>query len=124
MPTVRDVMSPYVISAAPSDSVAAARESLVVNGVNCLPVLDNEHLMGVISAWDLNKASGSDAPVGEIMTTQVEKIGPDDTTGEAARRMIDAFVHHLVVIGDKGEVLGVLSSFDLLPELVETDLAP
>ena len=121
MPTVSDVMSPYVISTAPSDSVDAARENLVTNGVNCLPVLENKHLMGVVSAWDLNKTVGGDAPVREVMTTKVEKIGPDDTTSEAARRMVDAFVHHLVVIDEKGEVLGVLSSFDLLPELAGLD---
>ena len=121
MPIVSDVMSPYVISTSPSDSVETARETLVTHGVNCLPVLDNEHLMGVVSAWDLNKVPVGDSPVSEVMTTKVEKIGPHDTTTEAARRMVDAFIHHLVVIGEKGEVLGVLSSFDLLPELAERD---
>jgi CBS-domain-containing membrane protein len=32
--------------------------------------------------------------------------------------MLDDFIHHLVVVDEEGEVVGIVSSFDLLAEFV------
>ncbi|HEX6307071.1 MAG TPA: CBS domain-containing protein [Longimicrobiales bacterium] len=51
--------------------------------------------------------------VGEVMSSGVISIGPDQTLVEAARAMLDNHVHRLIVI-DGARVLGVITETDLV----------
>lgn len=50
---VRDVMTPYVISVAPGDSVAAAARQMTEYGVHRLLVMEGPTLVGLVSSLDL-----------------------------------------------------------------------
>ena len=49
----------------------------------------------------------------DIMTTDVVTVGPKEPVQEVARRMIDGRIHRVLVM-DRGELLGIVTSFDLL----------
>ena len=53
------------------------------------------------------------------MSDNVTMIGADESLPEAAARMREAYIHHLVVVDDE-QMVGVLSTFDLLGEIAET----
>jgi CBS domain-containing protein len=53
---VGDVMNPSPITGTPSDTVEQVRETMTVNHVRYLPVLDDAELLGVISFHDIAKA--------------------------------------------------------------------
>ncbi len=118
MRTVENVMTTTLITAKPNDLVGPIRDAMLDSGVHCLPVLDDGGgLAGIISAWDLVEEYSPQEGIANAMTTSVLTIGPSALLEEAAAMMCDNFVHHLVVL--KGEkVVGVVSSFDLLGELV------
>ncbi|MCA9216093.1 MAG: CBS domain-containing protein [Planctomycetales bacterium] len=50
---VEQVMQSEVISVEPNDSVQVAAELLAANHIHRLPVVDNGHLVGVISSHDI-----------------------------------------------------------------------
>ncbi len=58
--------------------------------------------------------------VGDVMTPNVRKVGPDATIDEALRLMVVHGYRHLLV-EDKGKVLGLVSIRDLMAALVLPD---
>ena len=99
-----------------------------------VPVVDGAgHVSGVVSEADLLlKEVGLDALTGlratgrrgelakaagltaaDLMTQPVVTIGPEDSVGEAARRMHAYGIKHMPV-GHDGELVGIVSRIDLL----------
>jgi CBS domain-containing protein len=74
-------------------------------------------LVGVVSERDLTVAVANDEDldstrVVDIMTTEVVTVPVATTIGDAAAKMAEADVRHLVVL-DHGTVVGVVSSRDV-----------
>jgi hypothetical protein len=91
-----------------------------------LPVVENDHLAGMLSASDL---IGRDAPdagrqrVGAVMQRQTESLGRDSTLLEAATRLVAGDFHALPVTDPSGRVIGIVTSTDLV-RLLLGQLAP
>jgi CBS domain-containing protein len=63
-----------------------------------------------------------DVRVGEIMTREVLTLPPETEAGEAARRMLRADVHRVLVVeGEK--LLGVVSTTDMMKAVAQHGLA-
>lgn len=54
------------------------------------------------------------------MTEDVISIGPEASLVAAAEKMMVNYVHHLAVADDQLKVLGIISSFDLLGEIISS----
>ena len=118
MRTIDEVMSTTLLTASPSDLVGPVRDTMLDGGVHCVPVVDDDgHPVGIVSAWDLVEEYAPEEGIANAMTTKVLMLGPTALVEEAAAVMRDNFVHHVLVV-DEGKVIGVVSSFDLLGELV------
>ena len=91
-----------------------------------MPVVDDGGgLLGVISATDIlaleEEAEGERVrqtvldrtTVRDVMTPEPLTISPDGDVREAARRMLEADVHRLIVIAD-GRIVGVISTTDII----------
>ncbi len=59
--------------------------------------------------------------VGEIMTPEVLTLPPDTEASEAARRMLRADVHRVLVVED-GKLLGVVSTTDMMKAVAQYGL--
>ncbi|WP_457591099.1 homocysteine biosynthesis protein [Geoglobus sp.] len=113
---VKSVMSSPAITVKPDESVEGASRVLIENGINHLPVVDDEgRLVGIVTSWDIAKAValGKAKRVEEIMTRRVITASPDDPIEIAARKMDTHKISALPVVDQKGRVLGVVSSEDL-----------
>lgn len=66
---------------------------------------------------------GGGGRVSEIMTTSIYSIGEDATAAEAARAMLQAHVHRLLVMRD-GKPVGIVSASDLLTLLLDDEEEP
>lgn len=117
--TVNDLMQDTVMTATPSQSVGHVRDVMRRNGVHMLPVVNPEmEPIGVISASDLLDEHHSDStPIRSLMTEKVYTIPRYAAPHLAARMMRNHHLHRLVVTHEQ-QVVGILSSFDLL-RLVE-----
>ncbi|GCL63745.1 PAS domain S-box protein [Pseudaquabacterium pictum] len=74
--------------------------------------------VGVVTARDAARclAAGGDAgaqPLATVMSQPVHSIGTSATLNAAADRMLALQVRHLVVLDDRGQLVGMLSGHDL-----------
>jgi CBS domain-containing protein len=105
-------------------SVYSAIELMAEKRVGALLVIDEGHLVGVVSERDyarkviLEGKSSRDTFVREIMTPSPITIGCDTAVEEAMRTMTENRIRHLPVIDTEGHVAGVLSIGDLVKWIV------
>lgn len=53
IPTVGDVMAPYVYTLQPDQTVAHAAEQMANHKISGLPVVDNHKLVGIVTEYDI-----------------------------------------------------------------------
>ena len=91
--------------------------------ISALPVVDYEHYpIGIVTEADLVRVPRSDqsAVVGEmpshaaaLMSPVFHTVPQDASLETAARRMLKARVHHLLVVDANERLVGILSALDL-----------
>jgi CBS domain-containing protein len=84
-------------------------------------VFDGQKLVGVITLRDIVRAALAEPDITEVrvetyMTTQPWVVSPGWSVKDIAARMINHNIEHVPVVQD-GEVVGILSSFDLVAYL-------
>jgi CBS domain-containing protein len=84
-------------------------------------VFDGQELAGVITLRDVVRAALAEPDITEVrvetyMTTQPLVVSPGWSVKDIAARMINHNIEHVPVVQD-GEVVGILSSFDLVAYL-------
>jgi len=115
---IADLMSKRVITAQPHHTVEHVREMMNKNRILAVPIVgpDGEP-MGIVTSSDLMDEHNDQSPINKVMTEQVYKLPAYNNVDVAARVMRKHKIHHVVVTHEQ-EVVGIISSFDLL-ELVE-----
>ena len=115
---ISDLMAENVISVEPNATIGDARRLFQEKKLHAVPVIaDDGVLAGILSTRDLVTDARDDQSVHELMTEHVYTIPQYNDVHHAARLMRNHKVHHVVVTHEK-QVVGILSSFDLL-KLVE-----
>src|SRR5215475_7466186 len=140
--TVKDIMTTRVIwvskNATFREMAAALREyrvsafpvvdddRKVIGGVSEADMLAKEALIdepgfvgGILHRRDQAKARGITA--GDLMTTAVVAVRPEDTVEHAAKLMYDRGVKRLPVTDESGHLVGIISRADVLSVFDRTD---
>ncbi len=65
----------------------------------------------------------AEATVGSVMTTSVVSLAPGSAVREAAQLMVATGVHRILVVDEGGELVGLVSSSDLVRAVSERGLA-
>ncbi len=112
----------------PDESVYNAVKLMDEKAVGSLLVLDeDEQLIGIFSERDcfrkvvLEGRRSMDVKVDEVMTKKVVYVSPDNTVDECMALMTEKRFRHLPVIDDKGSILGVISSGDLVKHVASEE---
>ena len=106
-------------SATPDTTVFEAIRAMDRFKVGALMVIDKGKLVGIISERDytrkvvLKDRSSKSTKVSEIMSHKVTQVDPEANLEKCMNVMGNNRVRHLPVV-EKGKVLGVISSTDLL----------
>jgi tRNA nucleotidyltransferase (CCA-adding enzyme) len=112
---VDDLMTDDLITVEATDSIGQARDLILALGLNALPVLRDDKVIGILTSPDLADDWAEDLPVTTAMSSPVYRIHPEATLRAAADQMLSFNVHHLIV-EDRTRV-GIITSFDLLRAL-------
>lgn len=125
---VRDRMTSPARTVTAATPLPELTKQLETARVSALPVVEDGRLVGIVSTTDLvrARAAGSltaDRAARDCMTKEVVTVREGDPLDEAARRMVAARVHRLVVVDDGGRAVGVLSTRDLLRDVVASRVA-
>ena len=108
-----------VRSVTPDTTVFEAIKAMDRFKVGALMVIDKGKLVGIISERDytrkvvLKDRSSKSTKVSEIMTRKITQVDPEADIEKCMNVMGNNRVRHLPVV-EKGKVLGVISSTDLL----------
>jgi CBS domain-containing protein len=116
-------LSSSMVPITPGASVFEALEVMSDRHVGALLVIDEGHLIGVMSERDyarkvalLNRNS-RDTRVEEIMTDHVVCVGAERTVDECMALMTERDIRHLPVL-DGDTLLGMVSMRDLVEETI------
>jgi CBS domain-containing protein len=112
-----------VWSIAPDMTVLNALQLMADKKIGALLVLDEDKLVGVFSERDyarkviLKGKSSKDTSVGDVMSSNIVRVVPDQTTELCMSLMTEKRVRHLPVVdGDK--VIGVISIGDVVKAVI------
>lgn len=118
----REIMTSSVRTAAPETPLREVAAMMREGDVGSLPVVDGGRLVGIVTDRDIvvrAVAEGKDAatPVSEAMTTEIFSVRPDDFAFEAIRLMGDKQVRRVPVVGEAGELAGIIAIADVALEM-------
>ena len=119
---VENVMTEDVITVSPTEDVVFAFEKLMKYKISSLPVVDNDKLVGIVTATDLGHNLILDkyelgTVVGKVMVKDVTTINPNENLLTAVEKMhksdSNEIINQLVVM-DEGNIIGVISDGDII----------
>jgi citrate synthase len=116
--TVSDLMTPDVLTATPSETIADVSARMGDRKVGSIVVVDDARPVGILTERDMIKiaASGTDtsiAKVSEWMTENPDTVEPDVDVDDAFHRLTEHGYRHMPVV-DNGKLVGIVSLRDLV----------
>ena len=124
---VRNWMSSNVITIDSKDSLEKANRLMRENKIRCLPVLNQNNLVGIFTDRDLKKASASGASglevheliyllnkikISEVMTRNPITVQPDNTVDEVAQILVLYKISSVPVV-EAGDLIGIITQSDI-----------
>ena len=134
---VKEIMTDNVVKTNEKSTTAKAAQLMRKEGSGCIIITKSGKPIGIITSRDiLNKVVAEDLKpsevlAGDIMSSPVLKIKPNEDVFDAARTMVRKKIQHLPVV-EGGKILGIVSARDITaisPDLIEivpecTEAAP
>lgn len=131
---VSQIMTKNILRLSLSDNLSTAEALMKKHHIRHLPVVENEHIVGMISLNDLLRISFADAvdvdgeeiettvynmfSVEQVMTKKVECINSNNTVTDAARLFLQHEFHALPVVDDDC-LTGIVTTTDVIRYFVE-----
>ncbi|HSR66327.1 MAG TPA: CBS domain-containing protein [Acidobacteriota bacterium] len=131
--SVGEWMTPNPDSIPPDYSVRHAFVKMRLEGYRHLLVVDNGHLLGIVTDRDLRRPDISDDVEGwhdyynldhdyavrDIMTTDLVTLSPQDRLEKAVKFVLDNKFGSLPVLDKNDELIGILTTHDIIKALSE-----
>lgn len=110
----------------PADAtvVNAVRVMEQARGGACL-VVDGEDLIGIFTERDVmrrvvdERRDPETTAVSEVMSSGLRTVAPETDTARALELMVSKHIRHLPIIGESGDLLGLLAMRNVLRHHVE-----
>ena len=119
---VHESMTDPVLTVDENDRIGDVGEAMLAQEIKSVVVIDDEcHPEGILTSTDFVDIAtadprATDDPVGEWMTTDIHAISLQETVATAAETMVTHGISHLPVVGGNGEVVGIISTTDIVAE--------
>lgn len=116
---VLDLVTREPVSTTGGVSIRAAARLMARARVSCIAVVDREGLRGIVTDRDLRNrvlAQGLDpeTPVSQVMTRDPVTLRDSAPAFEALLEMVSRNIHHLPIVTSTGELVGVVTTTDLM----------
>ncbi len=131
---VSRIMTTSPVTVQNGQPLSQVRKTMIESHVHHVPIVEGKKLVGLISFTDLMKINfvihGADErsvdmiidqqfSIADVMTSHLATIKPGHTVREAAGILAQGHFHSLPVVDEADEIVGMLTSTDLLNYLVE-----
>ena len=119
-----------------ADNLSRARQLLSERAIHHLPVLDDGKLVGILSSTDLLRLGvgteyldddtldarlDASFKIEQVMEKSLVTLRPKDPLLRAAQLLHQESFHSLPVVDEVGELVGILTTRDLLGFMIEED---
>ncbi len=146
---VSEVMTQHVISLTASDTIQEAASVMLEHGFSTVPVVNtNNKCIGILSRSDLTELllqqddelsrlldtdrlslewfnrtmeTTDSRSVNELMSDNVSLVHENTSLPDACREMVRNRVHHLPVVNKDDKVVGIISTFDIVNAVANTE---
>jgi diguanylate cyclase (GGDEF)-like protein len=124
--SVRDVMTPHVFYTTPEMPVYRVAQLMAAHCTDAIviaePIAKTIQPIGLITQWDLVQLQRLEldclqTPSAEVMSTPLLPLHQEESLWTAQQRMQEHRVRRLVVVGDRDELVGMISQWDVLQAL-------
>jgi len=118
----REIMSSRLITATRGMTLEEVARLMREGDMGALPVCEEGRLVGIVTDRDIvvraiAEGKGPSTPIGDVMTTEIFSVRPDDFVFEAIRLMGDKQVRRIPVVGGNGELAGIIAMADVALEM-------
>ncbi|HLI13226.1 MAG TPA: CBS domain-containing protein [Alphaproteobacteria bacterium] len=119
MKLIRDTMTPHAEWISPEIPLTEVAIKMRDHNIGCLPVGENDRLIGMITDRDLAcraVSAGADpktTKAREVMTKGITWCFEDESVEDALMRMEEKQIHHMPVLNRQKRIVGILSLSDL-----------
>ncbi|MGY4642655.1 CBS domain-containing protein [Cellulomonas sp. URHB0016] len=115
--TVADYMTPHPTVVEVTDTLRAVAQTMATQDLGSLVVAENGDVVGIVTDRDLvvrglAEGVGLDAPVGQLATSRLISVGPDDDVATVVDLMRQNAVRRVPVV-DGGQAVGIVTLGDL-----------
>jgi len=117
-----------VITCPPGEDLTAVADVMRRRNISCVVVAEEDRPLGMITDRDFRNriaSTGGDLKgcvAGDVMTSPVVTIAPQDCVFEAIYKMAKHNIHRLVVVNEAGGLAGILTDTDLIALQITTPL--
>ncbi len=127
--TADELMTATVVTIHPENPVTDAARAMLDANIGSLVIVDDENRpAGILTRTDFvrlasdgESLTGDDVPtIRSVMETELVTITPDTSLEELSRLMDDHAIHHLPVVGETGQVVGIVTTTDLAAASAES----
>jgi CBS domain-containing protein len=112
-----------IISVPPSTTVIEVLKLMAEKNIGSLIIMENDAYLGLMTERDyarkviLKGKSSSETPVGEIMSTGLPRITPDNSIDTCMHIMSESNIRYLPVF-DHDKLCGIISITDVVTETI------
>lgn len=126
MYTVRQLLQTKgnaIWSVTPKTTVYEALELMAAKNIGALMVMDNDRVVGIFSERDyarkvvLKGLSSKATAIGDLMSTTVSYVSPDDSMEDCMALMTEHRFRHLPVM-EEGKLVGIVSIGDAVKAVI------
>jgi CBS domain-containing protein len=123
MQTVREVMTAHVVTLPRETTLAEAARTMREQDIGDIVVSDGSEPAGLVTDRDIvvravaERCDPASTTIGEILTSDLVTVRPDDTVQSAALLMRDHAVRRVLVCEDDQRLVGIVSIGDLAEEI-------
>ncbi len=118
----REIMTANVQTASKEMSIGAVARLMRNGDCGSMPVVESGKLVGIVTDRDIvvraiAEDKDSETQIGDVMTTEIYSVKPDDFVFEAIRLMGDKQIRRVPVITETGELVGIIAMADIVLEM-------
>ncbi len=115
------------VTVGPKQTLVEALELMRRHDISGLPVVENGRPVGILTSRDIRFEKNRNQPVEKLMTSKLVTVPPGVSQERARELLHEHRIEKLLVVGDKGELVGLITIKDLLqveryPNAIKDDL--
>ena len=115
---VKDYMTKDVISVSPDTSTEEVIELMRKSRHNSYPVVENDKLVGMVTAFDIVSKEWADNVRG-LMSTQLVVANQELSINDASRVMFRRGISRMPVVNEDGKLVGIITNTDMVRSHIE-----